>query len=119
MTTIGYGDRGPGSHFYEILFVILCEVFGLCFFALLIESVNNVNSVMGGAEQESNDTKNGLVQFMNQNNLPDELVAACVRFLNFYYGTLSGNAFDEHDPRFATLSPALKSEIKIMLYKPT
>ena len=43
-----------------------------------------------------------------QNNLSDELIANCVKFLNFYYGSLSGNAFDEDDERFVALSPALK-----------
>jgi hypothetical protein len=39
MTTVGYGDRGPGSNMGEILFVVFCEVFGPCFFALLLESL--------------------------------------------------------------------------------
>lgn len=36
MTTIGYGDRGPGSTEEEILFVIAAEVSGLAIFALLL-----------------------------------------------------------------------------------
>ena len=38
----------------EIMFVMFCEVFGLCFFALLLESVNGVNNVMGEASTTSN-----------------------------------------------------------------
>ena len=38
MTTIGYGDRGPGND-AEIIFTMVSEVIGLSFFALLLLQV--------------------------------------------------------------------------------
>ena len=103
----------------EIVFVMFCEVFGLCFFALLLESVNGVNNVMGEASTTSNDAKNGIVQFLRTHNMSTELVDESVGYINFYFSSLSGNSFSEDDDRFKTLSPALQDKIKVALYKDT
>lgn len=63
MTTIGYGDRGPQTE-GEIQFVIFAEVFGLCFFALLLTQIVMVAEVMGAAEQTFKDSKNNILQFL-------------------------------------------------------
>ena len=103
----------------EIMFVMFCEVFGLCFFALLLESVNGVNNVMGEASTTSNGAKNGIVQFLRTHNMSAELVDEAVSYINFYFSSLSGNSFSEDDDRFKTLSPALQDKIKVALYKDT
>ena len=41
MTTIGYGDRGPGND-PEIMFTLASEIVGLCVFVLLLTEINNV-----------------------------------------------------------------------------
>lgn len=117
MTTIGYGDRGPKTE-TEIQFVIFAEVFGLCFFALLLTQIVNVADVMATAEQQHKDEKNDVVQFVKYFRLDDELVDGCVKFLNFRNSSLSGNAYDRTDERFAVLSPGLRVDIQQAVYRP-
>jgi hypothetical protein len=117
MTTIGYGDRGPQTK-DEILFVMFAEVFGLAFFALLLTQINNVNDVLGETTQEKNDEKNAVVRFLKDNHLGDVLIDQVVRFLNFRSSVLAGNSYSDDDDRFASLSPFLKRQIQIALYRP-
>ena len=45
-------------------------------------------------------------------------VTESVRFLNFRATSLSGNAFNDDDPRFAVLSPGIRQKIKICMNRP-
>jgi hypothetical protein len=143
MTTIGYGDRGPSTE-SEIVFVMFAEVFGLAFFALLLTQINKVADVMGERSEEINGIKNGVVQFLKAQHLDKELVDDAVKFLNFRSGALSvrpclsrpfchgvtvavltwlsrrwqGNAFESNDDRFQMLSPGLKRQIQVAVYRP-
>ena len=119
MTTIGYGDRGPGTE-NEILFVLFSEVFGLCVFALLLMQINTLGEVVGAAEQKKNDEKNGVIGFLRtQTQASDDLVMEVVRYLNFRNASLSGHAFDKEDEDFRMLSPGIIEQIEIAVYRPT
>ena len=119
MTTIGYGDRGPGTE-TEILFVLFAEVFGLCVFALLLMQINTLGEVVGAAEQKKNDEKNGVIGFLRtQTQASDELVMEVVRYLNFRNASLSGHAFDAGADEFEMLSPGLIESIQNAVYRPT
>jgi hypothetical protein len=75
---------------------MITQVFGLCFFALLLESVNGVNNVMGEASMASNSAKDGIVQFLRihdgagKHSLPHDLIKNCVAFVNFYFSSGPG-----------------------------
>ena len=110
MTTIGYGDRGPQNE-AEILFTIVAELIGLAFFALLIQTINTLNEVLGLKEQQQKATKNKLVEQMKSNGLDDSLIAKVVKFLNFKATSKSGQAFLKDDTDFLELSDALQKQV--------
>lgn len=117
MTTIGYGDRFPNTE-AETILCMVCEIIGLSFFALLLTQINNLNNVLGKKVQESNDIKNEIVGFMKYNNLPFELIQDVIHYLNFKASSISGLYVEEDDPRFESLSPELKKELKVKLLTP-
>jgi hypothetical protein len=110
MSTIGYGDRGPENE-AEIIFTIAAELIGLAFFALLIQTINNLKALIGLKETQQKEVKNKLVDQMKRNELNDELIAKVVKFLNFQATSKAGRAFLRDDDDFNVLSPALQSEI--------
>ena len=110
MTTIGYGDRGPQNE-HEIVFTIVAELIGLAFFALLIQTINTLNEVLGLKEQQQKATKNKLVEQMKSNDLDDDLIAKVVKFLNFKSTSKSGQAFLKDDEDFLELSEALQKQV--------
>lgn len=117
MTTIGYGDRGPSTE-SEIIYTIFAEVFGLAFFALLLTQINNVNELIGMQSKEFKQYKDGVLQFMDDRQLDPKLVEQSVRFLNFRSSALSGNAYDDDDPRFSELSAGMRHTIRCAVYLP-
>jgi hypothetical protein len=117
MTTIGYGDRGPTTE-EEILFVLFAEIFGLCVFALLLTQINTVGEVLGERENKVNDEKNGVVQFLKNQDVPPRLIDEAVRFMNFRATSLSGHAFHPENDQFSMLSPGLIEAIQNAIYRP-
>ena len=117
MTTIGYGDRGPSTE-EEILFVLFAEIFGLCVFALLLTQINTLGDVLGERENKKNEEKNGVVQFLKNQDVPDALVHDTVRFMNFRSTSLSGHAFHAENDQFSMLSPGLIEAIQNAVYRP-
>lgn len=117
MTTIGYGDRGPSSE-PEIIYTCFAEVFGLAFFALLLTQIDHVAVIINMESQAIRDDKDGVLQFLKTRRLKSNLVESVVRFMNFRSNALSGNAYDERDPRFKYLSPRLKARIREAVYLP-
>jgi hypothetical protein len=110
MSTIGYGDRGPGNE-SELVFTIAAELIGLAFFALLIQTINNLKDVIGLMETQQKEVKNKLVDQMKRNDLDDDLIKKVVKFLNFKATSKAGRAFLKNDKDFQVLSPALQGEI--------
>ena len=120
MTTIGYGDRGPQTR-EELIFVMFAEVFGLAFFALLIQQIAALNKTMGKSRDEINERKNKLVAFLKSNNctrFDERLIKETVRFLNFRSTVLSGHSFDASSEVFDGLSPGLRDRINIAVNRP-
>lgn len=117
MTTIGYGDRGPSTE-AEILFVLFAEIFGLCVFALLLTQINTVGEVLSERENKVNDEKNGVVQFLKNQDVPPTLIDEAVRFMNFRATSLSGHAFHPENEQFGMLSPGLIEAIQNAIYRP-
>ena len=66
MTTIGYGDRGPNTE-AELVFVMFAEVFGLAFFALLLNQVTQLYEVVNVNAAARNQRKDALVAFLTVN----------------------------------------------------
>ena len=117
MTTIGYGDRGPKTE-SELVYTIFAEVFGLAFFALLLTQINNVNDLLGVQMKEFKQYKDGVLQFMDARQLDPKLVTETVKFLNFRSTSLSGNSFNDADPRFDHLSKGIRHTIRCAVYLP-
>ena len=78
MTTIGYGDFGPKTE-GEIFYVCVAEVFGLMFFALLLTQINNVSDIMSETAKVEKDIKDGVLQFLKNQDLDEELITDTVR----------------------------------------
>jgi hypothetical protein len=55
---------------------------------------------------------------MDARQLDRDLVAEAVKFLNFRSSSLSGNSFDDEDPRFDELSQGLRQTIRCAVYLP-
>jgi hypothetical protein len=120
MTTIGYGDRGPQTQ-TELTFVMFAEVFGLFFFALLLQQIQHVNDTLSRRVGKFNNRKNNLVEFLRSNDcdaFDGALTKDTIRFLNFQNSVLSGNAFDGASALFDDLSPSLKNRIEIAVNRP-
>ena len=117
MTTIGYGDRGPKTE-SELVYTIFAEVFGLAFFALLLTQINNVNDLLGVQMKDFKQYKDGVLQFMDARQLDPKLVTETVKFLNFRSTSLSGNSFNDADPRFDHLSKGIRHTIRCAVYLP-
>lgn len=117
MSTIGYGDRGPGNE-SEIVFTIAAELIGLAFFALLIQTINNLNAVIGLKEKEQREVKNKLVDQMRRNDLDDHLIDRVVKFLSFKSTSKAGRTFLREDDDFKVLSHALQRDVLIQANLP-
>lgn len=127
MTTIGYGDRGPGND-PEIKFTLLSEIVGLCFFVLLLQEITNVYDESRRQGKETNAVKNEIVQFVKR-SVPSStsfesgtkyrLIDKIVGFLRFKATSSSSREFDvKSSPNFAALSEALQEEIKVAVFRP-
>ena len=125
MTTIGYGDRGPQNE-VEVVFTIVAELIGLSIFAMLIQQINNLTTVLSEEDEKMNTMKNDLVQVMKYNNvekyklgLPKRagLISQVVEFVNF-----KGNSQSGHDitnsPHFRSLPTTMREEILESTYGP-
>ncbi len=117
MTTIGYGDRGPATE-NELYYVLFAEVFGLAFFALLLTQIDRVSMILTKDKQAIRDQKDGVLQFAMHRRVPMDLIINLVQFMNFRANSLSGNAYDDENFGFNTLSDNLKQRIKHEVYLP-
>ena len=96
-------------------------MFGLFFFALLLQQIQLLNKTVGQRNGVRNERKNSLVAFLRSNNcsaFDATLTKDTVRFLNFQNSVLSGNAFDGSSKVFDGLSPTLKDRIHIAVNRP-
>eukprot|EP01052_Picozoa_sp_SAG31_P023972 SAG31_NODE_2011_length_6669_cov_2.063927_4_plen_222_part_00 len=66
MTTIGYGDIGPSTQ-NEIIYVLFAMILGLAFFAVLLEQINKLYSVLGKQAAGAAEVKNDIVSFLKDN----------------------------------------------------
>jgi hypothetical protein len=127
MTTIGYGDRGPGND-PEIKFTLLAEILGLCFFVLLLQEITSVYEESRRQVTEVNQKKDEIVQFMKR-SVPSSnsmerkakrrLIDKVVGFLRFKATSSSRREFNvDESPNFGELSDALQEEIKVAVFRP-
>ena len=116
MTTIGYGDRGPGND-PEILFTICAEVLGLSFFALLLQQITTVYDEVNRERQGRESVKDEIVQFMKVNRVEKRMIQKVVAFLHFKGASISSREFDL-EGSFSQLSEALQDEIRVAIYRP-
>ena len=54
-------------------------MFGLAFFALLLTQINNVSDIMSETAKVEKDIKDGVLQFLKNQDLDEELIADTVR----------------------------------------
>ena len=139
MTTIGYGDIGPTTQ-VEIVYVLFAMIIGLgaplfcphvfvgfvglspvfaAFFAVLLEQINKLYTVLGKQEQAAADTKNDVVSFLKANSaclfisallltgehalsytgclagIDQDIIQRTITYLNFRANTTSGSVFGE------------------------
>ena len=127
MTTIGYGDRGPGND-PEIKFTLCAEIVGLCFFVLLLQEITSVYEESRRQVTEKNAVKDEIIQFLKravpssnseESDVKEELIDKIVAFLQFKGNSSSSREFDvDLSPNFAELSEALQEEIKVAVFRP-
>lgn len=117
ITTIGFGDVTPVLQ-CEIIFTIFAEMFGMAFFALLVDQVVRLSDVLDNHRQEQNECKNQVIQFMNQNGLDLDFRERVLDFMQFRATSASRRSFDPNDPRFAHLSPAILDEMRMRVFRP-
>ena len=55
---------------------------------------------------------------MDSNGIDDKLLQDVVKFLSFQASVISGNSFNDDDPRFNGLSPRLRERIQISVNRP-
>jgi len=125
MTTIGYGDRGPGND-PEIAFTMCSELIGLFFFVLLLEQITTVYNEVRREQSNKNAIKDEIIQYM-KGAIPtrDEhdtrekkgLIQKVVTFLNFKANSQSSHQFDP-DGAFGSLSETLQEEINVAVFRP-
>jgi hypothetical protein len=126
MTTIGYGDRGPGND-PEIVFTMCSELIGLFFFVLLLDQITTVSNEVRRELSKKNAIKDEVVQFMKSAIPPttdgdgDEakmhLIQKAVTFLNFKANSKASHQVDKSGP-FSQLSNELQEEITIAVFQP-
>ena len=102
----------------EIIFTIFAEMFGMAFFALLVDHVVRLSDVLDDHRRERNERKNAVVQFMQQNNLDDGFRQRVLEFMHFKATSSSRRSFDGADPRFDGLSGALLDEMRVLIFRP-
>ncbi len=117
ITTIGFGDVTPVLQ-CEIVFTIFAEMFGMAFFALLVDQVVRLSDVLDNHRQEANERKNQVIQFMDQNGLDDDFRERVLEFMQFRATSASRRNFDPNDPRFVHLSPAILDEMRKRVFRP-
>ena len=54
-------------------------MFGLAFFALLLTQINNVSDIMSETAKVEKDIKDGVLQFLKNQDLDEELITDTVR----------------------------------------
>jgi Ca2+-binding EF-hand superfamily protein len=126
MTTIGYGDRGPGND-PEIQFTMFSELVGLFFFVLLLDQITTVYNEVRRELSNKNAIKDEIVQYMksaipsgdaeNAEKAKTQLIDKVVTFLNFKGNSQSSHQFDPSGA-FSHLSGALQEEINIAVFLP-
>eukprot|EP01052_Picozoa_sp_SAG31_P037736 SAG31_NODE_4918_length_2868_cov_1.461177_1_plen_688_part_10 len=116
MTSIGYGDITPVSA-AEVKFVVVAQLVGMCFFALLIDRITRVSSVLE-ENRAHNIRKDAIISFMRQHNVDADFQSKVISFLNFAAPSHQSKSFDDNDARFETLSPALKRELRHKILAP-
>ena len=117
ITTIGFGDVTPVLQ-CEIIFTIFAEMFGMAFFALLVDQVVRLSDVLDNHRHETNERKNQVIQFMDQNGLDDDFRERVLEFMQFRATSASRRNFDPQDPRFVHLSPAILDEMRTRVFRP-
>ena len=117
ITTIGFGDVTPVLQ-CEIIFTIFAEMFGMAFFALLVDQVVRLSDVLDNHRHEVNERKNQVIQFMDQNGLDDDFRERVLEFMQFRATSASRRNFDPQDPRFVHLSPAILDEMRTRVFRP-
>eukprot|EP01051_Picozoa_sp_SAG22_P002136 SAG22_NODE_93_length_20834_cov_27.179503_14_plen_592_part_00 len=115
MTTIGYGDIGPSTQ-EEIVYVLFAMILGLAFFALLLEQINKLFTVLGKQSAAATEIKNDVVSFMKNHSLDKDLIQRVITYLNFRANTTSGCLFEDDDERFSNLSETLKRKVHVAIF---
>ena len=82
----------------EIVFTIFAEMFGMAFFALLVDQVVRLSDVLDDNRREDNERKNQVVQFMNHNDLDEGFRERVLEFMYFRATSASRRSFDPSDP---------------------
>jgi Ca2+-binding EF-hand superfamily protein len=124
MTTIGYGDRGPGND-PEIAFTMCSELIGLFFFVLLLDQITTVYNELRHELSIKNAIKDEVVQFMKSAIPPGsdgeeakaQLIQKAVTFLNFKSNSKSSHRVDKSGA-FSHLSDELQEQITIAVFQP-
>eukprot|EP01048_Picozoa_sp_COSAG05_P015153 COSAG05_NODE_1794_length_4078_cov_2.720784_2_plen_641_part_00 len=127
MTTIGYGDRGPGNS-PEIAFTLIAEVLGLSFFALLLFQITSVYEELNSEKDKEDKVKDEIIQFMKRHLVcsgnedkarKSDLIARVVKYLHFKSSSQSSRITQfEADGAFGELSPPLRREIREAVFNP-
>lgn len=129
MTTIGYGDRGPGNE-PEVVFTMFSELVGLVFFVLLLDRITTVYAEVRREHTAKSAIKDEIVQFLSR-ALPSDhdgttglagkkaaLIKKTIAYLQFKNGSQTYSRMIDPDGVFSHLSEALQEEAKAAVFVP-
>ncbi|KAJ1460271.1 hypothetical protein M885DRAFT_24871 [Pelagophyceae sp. CCMP2097] len=117
MTTLGYGDLAPRLE-AEMVIAVFAEIIGATAFALLVMHIQKLYDVL--IEDDGNNVRqrNDLAVYLDQMHVRRSLKGKVMRYLSYKAHTHSYTSFNDADPRMSGLTPALKLELRLEIFRP-
>jgi voltage-gated potassium channel len=92
LTTIGYGDITPSGR-YQMLYVIMIEMFGAAMYGLVIGNIAGLIANIDVAKRQYRDKLDRIGAFLKYRGLPDQLMAKIHSYYSYLWDTRKG--YDE------------------------
>ena len=94
------------------------EIVGAAAFALLVLHIQKLYDVMLQDDVSSVAQRNELTQYLDQMKVGKGLKTKIMRYISYASHMHTYSSFDDHDPRFAGLTRALKVELRVEIFRP-
>eukprot|EP01052_Picozoa_sp_SAG31_P021009 SAG31_NODE_1603_length_7767_cov_10.433359_4_plen_675_part_00 len=96
--------------------VVVAQLVGLCFFGLLVDRITRLSSVLEDREDVAR--VDDVASFLRRNNVDKAFRSRVISFMHFASTSEHSKSFADDDARFATLSPALRRELRCQIFVP-